>query len=438
MQGMKDARLPFALLLFVVTACGYPRPADVGDDGGPGDAPDPGVTIHVSPSGDDASDGLRSPVKTLKHAIGLAAADTKVTLIVLASGVYSAASGETFPFTVPAHVTIEGPAGGGAILSGGKMGPGMTVGVGGLRDLDLQDFTTATTVVGTASLKNIRVVTSAIAVQAETGARLTIEGLDITGTAAACSTGIVLNGHASLTASNVTTRALGTSLLARDQSTVVLTGANAAGDPSCVPPMFSFVSNGAVDMRDSLLDGGRDGIGIGSSDSSDPTQATLTGVIVRNIKVEALGGRNATVQVIGGKLSHTQQTSLSIIGGIWSLTNLTIENSNAAIYSQDARLMMRGCSIVDNSVGVDLGLGAIGDLGTIDNLGNNVFKNISLGLVIEGGNGTQLIQAVGNTWKAAQGADQNGKYGIGTVMNGPIPFASGNNFDIQSDASIQL
>ncbi|HEY0476391.1 MAG TPA: DUF1565 domain-containing protein [Kofleriaceae bacterium] len=438
MQAMKRATLPYLLLLLVAAACGFPRPADVGDDGGPGDTPDPGVSIHVSPSGHDTNDGIAAPVKTLKHAIGLAIGDARITQIALASGTYSAATGETFPYTVPLNVTIAGPAGGGAVLVGNKMLPGMTVEMGVLQDLDLQDFTTAITVTRTADLKNVRVVTNKIAVQAETDARLTVNGLDITGVAGVCPTGIVLLGTATLTASNLTTRALGTSLAARDHSTVALKSANATGDPSCFVSMFDFTSKGVVDMSDSMLEGGTSGIGIDSSDSSAPTQATLTRITVRNTNV-AMGGRNATVHAVDCRFSRSRSEGISIAGGVWSLTDVTIdEGSGLAIYSQDTRLAMRGCMVLDNREGVDLGLGAIGDLGTTTSLGNNVFKNMAAGLVTEGNNGPSPLQAVGNTWKVSQGADQNGRYGIGTVMAGSTPCASSDNFCIQSGTSIQL
>src|SRR5882762_1038563 len=113
MGGSSRISLVFAL----VSACGFPRPADVGGEAGPGDAnvpgdanssvdapsvdaasidapsvdappidaPDPpGTALHVSPSGDDANDGLTKPVKTLKHAIGLAAANQEIRSIILA------------------------------------------------------------------------------------------------------------------------------------------------------------------------------------------------------------------------------------------------------------------------------------------------------------------------------------------------------------------
>src|SRR5215470_9701040 len=97
--------VPYAITLLV--ACNFPKPADVAGEAGPSDAslpgeaapdsalvdgtpidaapdaapdaPDPpGTVLHVSPTGDDANDGLTMPVKTLKHAIGLAAANSTI------------------------------------------------------------------------------------------------------------------------------------------------------------------------------------------------------------------------------------------------------------------------------------------------------------------------------------------------------------------------
>jgi hypothetical protein len=97
----------------------------------------PGVTIHVSTTGDDTSDGLTHPVKTLKHAIGLAAADSQIKNIALTPGRYSTENGETFPYGVPANLAIVGPAGGGAILVGTKIEPGLMIDVVNLQDLEL-------------------------------------------------------------------------------------------------------------------------------------------------------------------------------------------------------------------------------------------------------------------------------------------------------------
>ena len=144
-----------AAALLLMSACGFPRPPDVGgmpgepsdaaqgvaDVIGASDAPDqPGTVVHVSNTGDDSNDGLTLPVKTLKHAIGIAAAKSQITKIVLASGHYATATGETFPYTVPANVAILGPAGGGAILTGSNTEPGIIADAGTLQDLELEDF----------------------------------------------------------------------------------------------------------------------------------------------------------------------------------------------------------------------------------------------------------------------------------------------------------
>lgn len=415
------ARIALLLLTTTTTSCSFPRPPDVVGDA-PGDTGGKtGSAIHVSPSGDDSNDGLMSPIKTLKHAIGLAAANTQVSQIVLAAGTYSMSSGETFPYSVPPNVTIVGPAGGGATLDGDKTGPAISMGAGVLQDIDLQDFATAITVTGAATLKNIRVLTSAIAVQAETTAHLTVSNLDITGTVRVCATGIMLNGNATATISAFATRFLGPSLSANDHSMASLMNVNVTGDPSCTNiSVLHILSDGAFMIDQTLVDGGGSGISVGSPPGGAPTQVVLENVTVRNVIADALSVRNATVRMMGGELSHTSATALEVIGGNCTLTDVSILSSGAAFYSQDATLTMRGCTVSNNTVGGDLGVNAVADLGTTMNPGKNVIKNVGLGLLVEGGNGTQLVQLVGNTWKPVQGADANGKYTQGTIVPGPI------------------
>src|SRR4051812_15918138 len=115
-----------SLLLTLVTACGFPRPADIGDDA-LGDASDPGITIHVSPTGDDANDGMIQPVRTLKRAIAIAGTNSQITTISLAAGRYASSTGEEFPYMVPVNVTIVGPSTGGAILVGTKTEGALTL-----------------------------------------------------------------------------------------------------------------------------------------------------------------------------------------------------------------------------------------------------------------------------------------------------------------------
>src|ERR1051326_8266337 len=105
----------FVLLLGVV-ACGkvaaQSPDATSGDDAPPPvDARTGSMIVQVAPTGNDANDGVTQPVKTLKRGIGIALANGEVGKIEIASGRYDSANGETFPYTVPGGITIEGPAG---------------------------------------------------------------------------------------------------------------------------------------------------------------------------------------------------------------------------------------------------------------------------------------------------------------------------------------
>ena len=447
-QGWNDAararawhlpgtRRALLLSLFLAAACGFPRPADVGDDV-PGDASNPEATLHVSPSGNDANDGVMQPVKTLKHAIGIAAGNTKITKIVLAPGSYSASSGEAFPYTVPANLTIIGPTSGGATLSGGKMSPGLTIDTGGLQDLDLQDFTKAITATGTANLNNVRVLTSTIAVQAETTATLTVDTLTISGTLGACGTGIVLNGGAALVARTLETHNLLMTLDARDQSSTDISHATVAGDLNCpgIQPLMSVTSTASFHLSDSLLDGGNNGIGI--APKSPSFQAVLTNTSVRNMKQSALGGGfggvAAAFHMTGGELSNTNSTAVTIGPGVWTFTGVTFkQNSGFIIYLQDGSLVMRGCTVTGNGGGVDVFVDSTADLGTSDSPGNNLFQNTGVGVTVESsiGLGGIAVQAVGNTWNpSVQGADTNGKYATVATITGPVTAPPNGNYSV--------
>lgn len=433
-----------ALLVLTTASCGFPRPPDVVGDAPVGtDGPaGPIVAIHVSPSGDDANDGLMLPVKTLKHAIALAAANTQITQIVLATGTYSAATGETFPYIIPSNVTIVGPGDGGAILAGSQTEPGVTVDAGGLQDLDLQDFATAITVTGTANLKNIGVRTSTIAVQAEATASLTVNNLNITGIAVTgtgpCSTGIALNGAAKLVAMTLTTRDLGTTLDARDQSVVAIANATISGNPTCPgSTVMSVISTASFSLSDSVLDGGAAGIGIVAQSAS--FHATISNTIVRNMKGDGLGGfpnLKASFQMTGGELSSNGLSGAELGQGTWTFTNVAIrQNKNIAFYLQDASLVMRNCTVVGNGFGIDVYQGSVADLGTMSSPGNNVFQNNSDVSVFA--ESSVPVNAIGNTWNPnIQGADGNGKYITTATIAGPVAAVSNGNFQISAGCSL--
>lgn len=407
-------------------ACGFPRPADVGDGA------EPGITVHVSPTGDDANDGLTQAVKTLKHAIGIAAANNQVTNIVLANGRYASESGETFPYTVPANVTIVGPAGGGAILAGTKTEPGMMVDDGAIQDLEFEDFTVAIIATGLAHITNAHVRTSMVAVRGETTAKLTVDNLDITGTVAACSTGMVLNGAAELAATVLATRNLGATLDAKDQSTINIEKANITGDPGCAQAVMVVTTNKTFTLSDSLVDGGQDGISLLPAPSS---QATITNTILRNLKIDALrGSAGVTFEMTGGELSSNGRGGAEIYGGAWTFANVAIkQNATFGIYLESATLVMRGCLITGNGNGIYLLTPASADLGTVASGGNNLLQNNSgEGLYYD--SSSIQVEAVGNTWNPdVQGADSLGKYVTPAVLQGPISPVSYSNYSMSCD-----
>jgi hypothetical protein len=455
-----------AAALLLMSACGFPRPASVpgGSDAASGDAapadaalsdvPDlPGVTLHVSPTGDDASDGFTQPLKTLKHAIGLAVANSAIQNIVLASGRYSTALGETFPYTVPANVTIIGPAGGGAILTGSTAEAGMVVDAGTLRDLELEEFTVAITATGMAHVINVHIRTSGFALRAETTAKVIVDNLDITGTAAACATGIELNGSAELVATTLSTRNLGTALDAKDQSAVNLSKVNITGDRGCSQTVMPVTTNKPFTLSDSILDGGTDGISFAPRSST--LQAMISNTIVRNVKNDALGGGTGlggtvVFQMFGGELSTNGRGGAEVIGGDWSFTNVTMNQNGAfGIYFQGDytpaidTLTMRGCTISGVPNGIYLFDDAFADLGTVASPGSNSFLSSGgVGLDIDGSSLTgspTSIDAVGNTWRAnVQNADPNGRYPSMPTVTGPVGVVSGHNFAISQNWLLNL
>jgi hypothetical protein len=422
-------RLPM-LVLVAAAACGFPRPADVGDDA-PGDASVPGVTVHVSPAGDDANDGLVHPVKTLKRAIGIAADSSERATIAVAAGRYGAATGELFPITMPTEVTIAGPSGGGAILVGSKSESGIVLGAGKLQNLEIEDFAVAITATGLGEVANVRVRTSGLALREETTAKLTVSNLDITGTSGACAKGIELSGNADLMGADISTRALGTTVLARDQAAVNLTRITVSGDSSCAIAVLDIRSSQMFTLSEGLVDGGYFGATLLTAGM--PTQVLFTNVVIRNTKSDVLSGKNTVVKMTGGELSHGGGVGLEISGGSWVLTNVAIkQNASLGIYMQTSTLTMRGCTVTENHGGaIDLGVSAVADLGTISDSGHNTLQSTSgVELYIEStGVAAGSIDAIGNTWKpGVQGADASGMYPAGTVIPGPVSGTPNGNF----------
>lgn len=432
---------PIAVLPILLGACGFPRPGNLDspeDAPGsiPGDATEndvaaPGTTVHVSSTGDDANDGLIRAVKTLKHAIGIAAENVAVTTIALESGRYSSANGETFPYTVPRNVSILGPAGGGAILVGITSEPGLVIDGGAVRNVEFEDFETAVVAIGISNISNTRVRSSAHALRGETTAQIDIDTIDISGTAGLCATGIVLNGGAGLVARMVSTRALGMSLDARDQSTASITKADIAGDSGCPQPSFNITTNRAVAIKDSVFDGGLTGVSM----SRAGLTVTIEGSIFRNQKEDGIAGSGSAMLIMtGGEISNNRRGGAELYTGDWNLNGVTIkQNSGFGVYLEDGRLTMRGCTVTGNSEGVYLLNPAAVDLGTTASPGGNRLQSNSTENLFYDSSRIQA-EAVGNTWNpGVQGANDLGRYPTSAIINGPLPHVAGQNFGMSCD-----
>jgi hypothetical protein len=462
-------RLSIALCLSVaIPACGFPRPPAITDDATPaGDAAPgsdavpgsdaatgidaaasdaaisidarPGTTIHVAGTGDDSNDGITAPVKTLKHAIGLAAANDQITGIVLASGRYESAAGETFPYTLPVNIILSGPAGGGAILAGTNTEPGMIVGAGALQDLELESFTVAVTATGTSRLTNLHIRTDMLAIRAESTARLTADNVDITGTVSACAAGIELNGSATLTSSMLATRNLKISVNAKDQSSLALSAANIVGDGACNAPfgVLTVTTPNVFSLANSLLDGGN--IGIWFSGTGNPTQATVKDTTIRNMKASAIATTKVTLEVTGGELSNVT-SAIGASGGDIKLTGVAIKHTSdySVVLGDGGAFVMRRCTNTQNASGVYLLGNMAVDLGTDASPGNNVFQNgNATGVEIDAGYPGH-VTAVGNTWRPSiQGGVIAGRCAA-RVVSGAVVYNGTSNYSVSASGSLQL
>jgi hypothetical protein len=449
------------VLALVAAACDFPRPADVpgSSDGGPGDASGsgdaadvpgdaagpPDSTIHVSTTGDDASDGIASPVKTLKRAITLASANAQITTIALAAGRYSAATGEGFPYTVPAGVTIAGLSSGGTILAGTNAETGLIVDTGTLQDLELDDFAIAVAAsTGRVELVRIHILDSALAVQGGGTAQLDAKNLDIVGSVTQCGAGLALIGGAGLVADTLSTHNLSNTLKATGSNIVNIAGADIVADPRCHCTGLMIKTGQTFKISDSSVVGCDLGLDVSGSVSSTTTaQIINTKWQKGDVAIDVSTG--AVLQMLGGELSGYVHTAISFFGGSGSFANVNmINNMSSAIFvlgksqSDVATITLRGCTVTGNMSGVFMFDWSAADLGTAANPGNNTFQNNqTVGVTIQGTVGVQQVDAIGNTWNpSVQGADPAGRYSVATI-SGPVASVAGNNYDIASGLSLR-
>ena len=401
-------------------------------------------TVQVSPDGDDANDGHDLPVRTLRRGIDIATADTTVPAIAIAAGRYNAASGETFPYTVPANVTLSGPTSGGTILAGSGAEPGLIIGDGELRDLELEDFTVAVTSRGTARLENLRVRSSRTAVRGEAASRLTVTKLTLTGVADMCATGIGLHDDAALTASEISVRALGMAFQIDGRATASISKADITGVSVCRLGLFAVGTTGTFALDESIVDDGWSGINF--SGAAPPTTATLTGTTLRNLMNSGLSGDTVKLTMTDSELSRTGSGGVDATGGTWILDRVTIKQNQGSgarfqnMAMSPMKLVMRDCTILDNRQdGVFLNEVVVADLGTAASPGNNTLQgNLGVGLNLSKCPPAEMISAVGNTWRPnVQNANGAGRYLMTASVSGPVMPSPPSNYTIATGCTLQ-
>jgi hypothetical protein len=386
--------------------------------------PDP-TTVHVSPVGNDAEDGIAAPVKTLRRAVEMAFADGQITTIALAAGRYGAANGETYPYTVPAHVTIEGPLEGEAVLAGDRSAPGLVLETGELRDLALEDFSIAITTTLNGRLANVRIESGDVAVRVEPSAILAATDLAITGAAGACGSGIQLGARARFTARRLVTRMLGAHVDAREQSLLDIQGAQLSGDPAC-PQAVLGVAGTQLSITSATFEGGRTAI-LFAAPPESPTRATLTDTTIKGAAAAGLAGAGVELDMKGGALSGNGH-GVDATGGGWWLHEVAITGNGSAVRAQGTQKMQ-----IDDSTVTGNGTGIHLDVQNFARIQRNTIINDGVGLVVT--NPAGMVVAPDNTWRAnVQGADAQGRYAL-TEIIGP---ASGENYSIASGVRVLL
>ena len=316
-----------------VAACGFPQPADV-----PEDEP----RLHVSPLGDDTADGVTAPVRTLKRALGLATVNPALRAVELAGGRYAAAAGESFPYAVPAGLTVQGPAGGGAILIGSGRDIGLMIDAATLQDLELEAFGVAIVDTGSVQLTRVRVRSSVMALRGEVGAVVVADDLAVTGVAGGCDTAIDLASSTRITLTRPVSQAYAVTVRAGDQSTVEVSRASVSGAVGCAstPGRAAFsLGSGALIVSDSTVDGGDMGIWVRGSPGA--TKTTVSATAIRDTV-------HAAMYVVGdldldGGVFSANTTNLFAWGGTINLRNAKFVRNGLEL--GNGVVTMRGCSI---------------------------------------------------------------------------------------------
>jgi hypothetical protein len=399
-------------------------------------APLPRFYADPSAGNDDHPGTLSRPLRTIREAFRrMAAGATKTTLLL--PGTYNEGSGEDWEYSVPAGITLKGAEGSSAQVVLRASGNGK-------RGLILASD---------ATVSDLSLTGFAAALQASSGRQiLTRLAFEYNQSDLQLSNSASVTLHDSSSAgAQVVVLAVGRSELSVQGGTYGRTAALATiGDSAVIHFSDADLSGGQLYAGDSsalTLDNVKlhDVYGRAILVAGASAQLAIRGGSVYNIVSngsDVLGAvvTNGKTTIDGAVFSSGNPTIIGANGGTLSLTNSRIENGkgNAVVIRGKAAFKMRRTVITKNLAAVAFVDGAI-DLGTAEDPGGNTLKdNANYGLLAVGD--PAEVQAVGNTWNAnVQGADENGHYRNGDVIEGPRDeLARGANFFIAKGTSLHF
>jgi len=424
----------------------------------------PGVVsrIYVNPaSGSDGNPGTdAAPLKTINKALSLAQAGQRVDL---QAGTYDAASGQTYPDTIPTGVTVEAVSAGLAVLVGGSGDVAFAAtGNDTTRYLALRGFRS---VLQTASGIHVELSMSVDniigdAFDLSSNAQVVMTGCTLTNSGVASMTDIA---RLTLNATAISGQPNSEYIILVKAATLLMNGSS-----------MSDAKTTGVDMRDvsvatligcSISKVSYQGAGGSSSvDMSGSSSLTLrstnvsgaygpvvlmrdpgTSVTVRSCNFSGNGTGSGypelwqeagNLDIDSSYIYGATSSGFVFQGGSLSIRNTTVQSMSEAGISaaNGTSLILRNTTISSCKWGILLnGPGGSADLGSASSPGGNTFTNNSICGIRVSYSGGLTVLAVGNVWVPnMEGANANGQY-ASALVTGPVNVASPTNYTIDSN-----
>jgi hypothetical protein len=398
--------------------------------------------IYVDPAqGNDDNPGtFESPIKTIAAGIEMWSEGRE---LVLMAGTFSAASGETWGYTLPGGVIIRSNSAG-VVLEGTPLVDGMTAqGAGAdIRNVTLTGFATAlSATAGELSLSGVAFAGDAIA-------------LDLAGTAAA-----VVSDYCTFDDVDAVAQASGTSSLTVSSGVISASGAITVADDAALTMIdvtvdgaesiivsttsadtfiadctfdsvggsraMDFVGAGTVRIENTIFDQATVGVGVAINFDS-AASLSLEGVDIQGYDDGVVVVAAAAAVMTNGSVQHCN-CGLAIWGTSADIDDYTVHYNGTGIHFGSG-LKLRNSRVEHNTVGIRASVFASPDFGTEAGDGLNTFRNNSETSYEAIDMFTVTTWARGNTWRPnTQGSEPNGGYIVGTTITGPT---SGLNFTI--------